>query len=46
MIYKYNIYEFIIYLVYRKEHSQISGKSREKMGRKCDLRNTYQKSNY
>ena len=36
MIYKYNIYEFISYLVYKKEQSKIRGKSREKIGRKYD----------
>ena len=36
MIYKYDIYEFISYLVYRKEQVKIRGKSREKTGRKYD----------
>ena len=45
MIYKYDIYEFISYLVYRKEQSKISGKSREKIGGKYDQCKTYQKPN-
>ena len=36
MIYKHNIYELIIYLVYRKEQSKIRAKSREKIGRTYD----------
>ena len=37
------MYEFISYLVYRKEQSKIS---MEKIGRKYGQRKTYQKSNY
>ena len=33
MIYKYDIYKFISYLVYRNEQSKIRGKSREKNGK-------------
>ena len=36
MIYKYDIYEFISYLVYRKEQSKITGNGRTKIGRKYD----------
>ena len=46
MIYKYDVYGFISYLVYRTEQSKIGGKSREKVGRKNSHRKTYQKSNY
>ena len=31
MIYKFDIYEFICYLVYRKKQSKISGKSKKKL---------------
>ena len=36
MIYKYDIYESISYLVDRKEQDRTRGKSREKIGRKYD----------
>ena len=45
MIHKFDIYEFICYLVYRKKQSKISGKSKKKIGRKYGQRKTYQKSN-
>ena len=34
MIYKYDTYDFISYLVQRKEQSKVRRKSREKIGRK------------
>ena len=36
MIYKYDIYEFINDLFYRKKQSKIRGKRRENIGRKYD----------
>ena len=36
MIYKDNIYQFISYLVYRKEQNNNRAKIREKIGRKYD----------
>ena len=39
MIYKYDIYEFICYIVYRKKRSKISEKSKKKKnGRKYGQR--------
>ena len=37
MIYKIDIFEVISYIVYKKEQSNIWGKSREKIGRENDL---------
>ena len=36
MIYKYNIYELISYIVYGKEQNKTRGKSGEKIGREYD----------
>ena len=44
MIYKYNTYKFLSYVGYRKKQSKISGKSREKIGRKYNKAKTYKKS--
>ena len=44
MIYEHNTYEFISYVGYRKKQSKISGKSREKIGRKYNKAKTYKKS--
>ena len=40
MIFIHDIYEFISYLFYRKEHSKISGKCSEKIRRKYNQRKT------
>lgn len=37
MIYKIDIFKVISYIVYKKEQSNIWGKSREKIGREYDL---------
>ena len=46
MIYKYNIYEFIRYLVHRKEQNKIRGKSRPKIGRKYQINQIIKKMCY